>query len=82
MVAYYNEMTDSLEQAIRLKGFGNIEFNAQGNPKTTYNVVHDGCSVSESEIVLGGKLQNFTACNCQFKKNQIMIVLAVLRRSV
>jgi len=48
MVAYHNEITDSLEQAIRLKGFGNIEFTAEGNPKTTYNVLHDGCSVCQT----------------------------------
>lgn len=51
MVAYHSQLTNSLDQAAKFKGFNGVEFTAvdddEDESSNVYNVLLDECSVSE-----------------------------------
>jgi len=44
VVAYHDNRGNNKENALRLQGFGEHEFTAEGHPRHTYNVIYDGCA--------------------------------------
>lgn len=48
-IAYLDYKNGNVKQAIKLMSSADVELKAEGNNKLTYNVLEDGCAVSNTK---------------------------------